>query len=275
MCGRFNLVGPARMQYRFGTENDLGALEPRYNIAPGQDVLIITNRKEMELVRWGLVPSWSKEAKFGSKTINARAETITQKPAYEKPFRFQRCLIPATGFYEWMSTVEGKVPHHIRLKSGKVFGFAGLYDTWRDKSGSELRTCTIITTKANDFLNPIHDRMPVIMPEEDEKEWLNPELTDAARLRSLLRSYPSEEMEAYAVSTAVNKVENEGEGVVSPVTSRNLQAVRESPVTGRGSRVAGGIGEGRDEVVQGTLWFGGDRDGMIGTGGLDAKETSG
>jgi len=219
MCGRFNLVRPGNLQYRFDTINDLADLQPRYNIAPSQQVLIVTSAREMELVRWGLVPSWAKDANFGNRTINARAETIADKPAYRKPLRFQRCLIPATGFYEWKSTETGKVPYHIRLKSGEVFGFAGLYDVWHGEDGVELRTCTIITTGPNELVAPIHNRMPVIIRREDEAVWLDPEETEPERLVELLKPYPASEIEAYPVSSAVNSAMNESESMIEPLAA--------------------------------------------------------
>jgi putative SOS response-associated peptidase YedK len=218
MCGRFNLISPGRLHYRFQAKNQIDGLEPRYNIAPGQQVLIVTSRAEMELVRWGLVPSWSKDARFGYKTINARAESVASKPAYRRPFRYQRCLIPATGFYEWKTTPEGKVPYHIHLKSGEVFGFAGLYDSWVDAEGRELRTCTIITTGPNELMKNVHNRMPVIIRPEDEAHWLDPDETNPAVLESFLQPYPAEEMEAYAVSTLVNRPANDDETLILPLT---------------------------------------------------------
>jgi putative SOS response-associated peptidase YedK len=217
MCGRFNLVGPGNLHYRFATQNALPGLEPRYNIAPSQQVVIITNHREMELVRWGLVPHWAKDARFGGKTINARAETIATKPIYREPFRSRRCLIPATGFYEWMTTPEGKIPYHIRLKSQEAFGFAGLYDSWTDAEGRELRSCTIITTEANELMASMHARMPVIIRPEDEALWLDPEVTEPERLLPLLRPYASDVMEAHPVSTAINRPANEGPELLQPV----------------------------------------------------------
>lgn len=228
MCGRFNLVRPGNLQFRFETNNDLEELEPRYNIAPGQQILIVTNHREMELVRWGLVPQWAKDATFGYRTINARAETILEKPAYRKPIRTQRCLIPATGFYEWQATPGGKVPYHIRLKGGAVFGLAGLYDTWHDPEGTELRTCTIITTSANELMSRIHNRMPVIVRPEDEERWLDPGITDPAEVMDLLRAYPAEEMEAYPVSTLVNSATNDLEAVLDPLPPNLLPLETES-----------------------------------------------
>jgi putative SOS response-associated peptidase YedK len=205
MCGRFNLVGPGKLQARFATQNELPGIPPRYNIAPSQQILIVTNQREMQLVRWGLLPYWAKEATFGGKTINARAESVATKPSYRGPLRYRRCLVPATGFYEWLATPEGKIPFHIRLKSGEVFGMAGLYDTWTDADGSELQTCAIITTEANELMAPIHNRMPVIIRPEDEALWLDPDVTDPERLQALLVPYAAGEMEASPVSTALNR----------------------------------------------------------------------
>ena len=217
MCGRFNLVGPGNLHFRFHTQNELPGLPPRYNIAPSQQVVIITNQREMQLVRWGLLPHWAKEAKFGGKTINARAESVATKPSYRGPFRYRRCLIPATGFYEWLTTPEGKFPYHIRLKSGEVFGMAGLYDSWTDAEGKELRTCAIITTEANELMAPIHNRMPVIIRPEDEALWLDPEVTEPEHLQPLLVPYAASEMEAYPVSTAINRPASDSEDVFRPV----------------------------------------------------------
>lgn len=216
MCGRFNLIGPGKLQFRFHTENELPDLQPRYNIAPSQQVVIITNHREMELVRWGLVPHWAKEAKFGGKTINARAESVATKPTYRGPLRSRRCLIPATGFYEWKTIPEGKVPYHIRLKSQEIFGFAGLYDSWTDAEGRELHTCAIITTEANELMAPIHNRMPVIIRPEDEALWLDPEVTDPERVLPLLVPYAASEMEAYPVSPAINRPGNDSQEVLRP-----------------------------------------------------------
>jgi putative SOS response-associated peptidase YedK len=219
MCGRFNLVGPGNLHFRFATQNELPGLPPRYNIAPSQQILIITNHREMQLVRWGLLPHWAKDAKFGGKTINARAESAATKPSYRGPFRYRRCLVPATGFYEWLTTPEGKIPYHIRLKSGEVFGMAGLYDTWTDADGNELRTCAIITTEANELMAPIHNRMPVIIRPDDEALWLDSDVTDPGRLQPLLVPFAASEMRASPVSTALNRPANDNEDVFYPAAA--------------------------------------------------------
>jgi putative SOS response-associated peptidase YedK len=216
MCGRFSLVGPGNLHYRFATQNELPELPPRANIAPSQQVVIVTNQRELQLVRWGLLPHWAKDARFAGKTINARAESVATKPSYRGPFRYRRCLIPATGFYEWLSRPEGKVPYHFGLKSGEIFGMAALYERWSDGEGHEVRSCTIVTTEANELVAPVHHRMPVIIPPEDEAMWLDPEVTDPECVRPLLRPYLAREMEAHPVSTALNRPANDSEEVLRP-----------------------------------------------------------
>lgn len=157
-------------------------------------------------MRWGLVPSWSKDPAIGNKMINARAETLTEKPSYRKPFQRQRCLVPATGIFEWRK-VEGaraKIPMHIALKSKKLFTMAGLWDVWKAPDDRELHSFAIITTAANDLMRPIHERQPLILDRKDWQTWLDPALNDPAKLTPLLTPSPATEMEAYEVSTAVN-----------------------------------------------------------------------
>jgi putative SOS response-associated peptidase YedK len=149
--------------------------------------------------------------------INARTEGIEQKPAYRKPFRHQRCIVPANGFYEWQKVGSRKVPHYFCLDNEALFGFAGLYDIYTDESGNQLKTYTIITTTANELIAPIHERMPVILRPEDEEIWLNPELHDPEPLLALLKPYPAKLMRSYLVSTLVNKPQNEGPELLEPV----------------------------------------------------------
>jgi len=166
-------------------------------------------------MQWGLIPSWSKEPRTKFSTINARAETITKSPAFRGPFQHRRCLVPASGFYEWRQTPKGKQPYCIQLKDGELFAFAGLYDIWCDSEGNELYSYTIITTTPNDLVAPIHNRMPAILRRADEDAWLD-KTTDRARLLSLLAPYPIEEMKAYIVSRAVNNPANEGAELMQP-----------------------------------------------------------
>jgi putative SOS response-associated peptidase YedK len=211
MCGRYSLVPTENIAARFDIQQEQLTFSPRYNVAPSQSMPVVVRNSPNRLVemQWGLIPSWSKEPRAQFSTINARAETITKSPVFRGPFKSRRCLVPASGFYEWRQTGQGKQPYCIQLKDGELFAFAGLYDIWRDQEGNELSSYTIITTTPNDVVAPIHNRMPVILRRDDEDVWLDKE-TDPARLLSLLRAYPADEMEAYTVSRAVNNPANEG-----------------------------------------------------------------
>jgi putative SOS response-associated peptidase YedK len=176
MCGRFTLVSTLiAITERFHASAP-PYLVPRYNIAPGQDVLCVLRDVEnhIELLRWGLIPSWAKDPAIGNRLINARAETVAEKPSFLGAFAKHRCLVVADGFYEWRKVGKSKVPAYIFLKSRKPFGFAGLYENWRAPDGKEIRTCTIITINSNDLMRPIHDRMPVILPKDVEDHWIDP-----------------------------------------------------------------------------------------------------
>jgi putative SOS response-associated peptidase YedK len=209
MCGRFTLtVDEDTILIRF---NSIKVIDiehkKRYNIAPTQSVLAIVNDGEQNRLgrlRWGLIPSWAKDMKIGYKMINARAETLAEKPAFKHAFRRQRCIIPADGFYEWKQSGKEKQPFRIKLKSDEVFGFAGLWDRWQSPDGTVIHTCTIVTTQANDLLADLHHRMPVILRKEDEKLWLDRKVEDPHVLQDLLQPYPADEMEVYPVSSQVN-----------------------------------------------------------------------
>ena len=218
MCGRYGLVPGDTFNDRFEIENQQLALLPHYNVAPGSTMPVVVRNSpnRVELMQWGLVPSFSKEPRTNYKTINARAETVSTSPAFRTPFRTRRCLVPASGFYEWMQTAQGKVPQYIHLKDQELFAFAGLYDIWSDAEGNELKTYTIITTTPNSVMEPIHNRMPAILRREDEAVWLDPKLQDTQRLLALLQPYAGEEMEAYPVSRAVNNPANDGEELIQP-----------------------------------------------------------
>jgi putative SOS response-associated peptidase YedK len=225
MCGRFTLTeDPDVIARRFGAPPAQGGgRRPRYNIAPTQTVLTVTEdgARRLEEMRWGLVPSWAKDPKSGSRMINARAETLAERPAYRGVLRRRRCLIPADGFYEWPEGPggrKGKQPMYVRLTTGEPFAFAGLWDEWRPpEAGAPLRTCTIVTTEANPLLAAFHHRMPVILAPEVEAVWLDREITAPAQLRSLLVPYPAAAMAAYPVSTEVNAVRNDSERLVLPL----------------------------------------------------------
>ena len=219
MCGRYGLtVDTSKLQERFETSNTLPDVQPRFNIAPTQNLPVIVRNSpnSMALMQWGLIPSWSKEPQVSYSTINARAENLLKSSVYRKPFQSQRCLVPASGFYEWQQTPSGKQPYYIHVQDTDVFAFAGLYDIWRDKHGRELHSYTIITTTPNDLVATIHNRMPVILRRDDEDAWLDQE-ADQARLLSLLTPYPADEMSAYRVSTWVNSPSNDSPEALEPL----------------------------------------------------------
>lgn len=215
MCGRFTLVVSMEelmLRYELDPGNSVPYHRPQYNIAPTQMVLsIIHDGKGLRLgeLKWGLVPSWAKDESMGSRMINARSETLLDKPAYRLPFERKRCLIPADGFYEWQRTGSGKQPYRIKLKSRELFSMAGLYDIWVREDGSKVATCTVITTRPNALMEPIHDRMPVILRREDELRWVRRGAEDPKELQQLLIPYPAEDMEAYPVNSTVNSVRND------------------------------------------------------------------
>ncbi|MCY7864799.1 SOS response-associated peptidase [Bacillus spizizenii] len=215
MCGRFTLFSTFDdIIDQFDIDQFLPKNEyhPSYNVAPSQNILAIINdgsHNRLGKLRWGLIPPWAKDEKIGYKMINARAETITEKPAFRKPLVSKRCIIPADSFYEWKRLdPKTKIPMRIKLKSSALFAFAGLYEKWKTHQGDPLYTCTIITTTPNELMKDIHDRMPVILTHDHEKEWLNPLNTDPDDLQSLLLPYDADDMEAYEVSPLVNSPKN-------------------------------------------------------------------
>jgi putative SOS response-associated peptidase YedK len=222
VCGRFSLtVSEEILRQYFPFELSAKVL-PRYNIAPGQEVLAVVfddGKMTGRMLKWGLVPYWANDPKIGFKMINARAETVDEKASFKHAFKKRRCLILADGFYEWKKEGDKKIPYRFTLKNKQPFAFAGLWEKW-DKHGGPMYTCTIITTKANELVEAIHDRMPVILPKEWEKVWLDPAIEDAEYLKSLLRPYPSEEMKMYEVSTIVNSPKNDVPDCIKPVHGR-------------------------------------------------------
>lgn len=209
MCGRFTLtISPAELQDQFGlTERPSADLAPRYNIAPSQAVAVVTNSEDrkLEFFQWGLIPAWAKDPKIGNKLINARAETLAEKPSFRTALKRRRCLVVADGFYEWQKTATGKAPMYIQMQDGRPFGFAGLWEVWQPPDGSLLKTCTIITTEPNALLAPIHNRMPVILPPEAYEAWLHPGELLAEEVLPLLRPFDAARMKAVPVSTRVNR----------------------------------------------------------------------
>ena len=222
MCGRFTrTVSVEAAAKAFDVDEISSELKASYNIAPTQKVAVIVKdgKKKLIEVRWGLVPSWAKDIAIGNKMINARAETITQKASFKNAFKKRRCLIVADGFYEWQKVGDGKRPVYIRLKSGQPFGLAGLYETWRSPEGEEIMTCAIITTEPNELMQPIHDRMPVIIPKDNQDLWLDPQVQEEAVLRDLLAPYPADAMQAYPVSRRVNSPANNSAECIKPAPS--------------------------------------------------------
>lgn len=207
MCGRFtNAACGDVLAEEFGLVEIPSDFRPSYNIAPSHNVSVVTNKapNKMFLYRWGLIPSWAKDESIGNRLINARAESIAQKPAFKMAFKKQRCLVLADGFYEWEKGASNKTPFYVRLKTQAPFSFAGLWETWSSKEGNTIFSCTIITTEPNELLAAIHNRMPVILSKEDCRRWLDPTASEQEILQRLLRPYPAELMEAYPVSKLVN-----------------------------------------------------------------------
>jgi putative SOS response-associated peptidase YedK len=219
MCGRYSITTPTeQLIARFDTEMSVEALPPRYNAAPTQSLPVILNQepRRIELLQWGLIPHWANDPSIGSRMINARAETLTDKPSYREPFQKRRCLVLADGFYEWQKTGSGKTPMRIALKSGEPFAFAGLWATWKNPQGQLVRSFSIITTKPNALVAPIHDRMPVMLQPEDEALWLD-NSAGPNDWKELLRPYPAELLTSHAVSERINSPRNDDAAVVAPV----------------------------------------------------------
>ena len=226
MCGRFALLTNAEaLIERFGVEEIIKKPEPRYNIAPTQDVAVVVQRDTRQLtqMRWGLIPFWAKDVSIGNRMINARGETLAEKPAFQNAFKKRRCLILADGFYEWQKVGKIKKPIHIRMKSREPFAFAGLYEYWETKSGKMLESCAIVTTTPNDLMDQIHHRMPVILKQEEEDAWLDPANQDLSELQSMLKPYSAEQMEAFEVSRFVNSPANQGPLCIKPVSAPLLE----------------------------------------------------
>lgn len=228
MCGRFvlNANGEAiQQQFDLKTTPEVVA---RYNIAPTQPVAVVSNDNPDELTyyRWGLVPRWAKDLSIGSKMINARSETVEEKPSFKHAFKRRRCLIPASGFYEWTATRDKKkVPMYVHLKDHELFAFAGIWERWQNPDGDEIRTCTILTTEPNDMLREYHHRMAVILPKEDYELWLSSDELPPTALKPLLTAYDEDKMGVYQVSTDVNKVSNDLPHLIEPYNPPQQQTL--------------------------------------------------
>lgn len=222
MCGRFTLtVNPSELEEGFENFSFPKKFSPRFNISPTQPVLAISNdnKNKADFFLWGLIPSWSKDPSIGNKLINARGETIAEKPSFRGAYKYKRCLIIADGFYEWKANQnqKTKTPYYIHMKERNPFAFAGLWDEWHSPDGDSIRTCTIITTEPNELMSSLHNRMPVILHPKDYDSWLDPApQTDPSLLR-LIQPYPTSQMTAHPVSTLVNKPSNDVPECVVPV----------------------------------------------------------
>jgi putative SOS response-associated peptidase YedK len=235
MCGRFlNKLPIAEIARIFGTRNPLANYPARFNIAPTDPVLTVrfnpeTKERSLDALRWGLVPHWAKDLKIGAKMINARAETVATMPAFRDAFATRRCIIPASGFYEWQKTGTTKTPYAIVPTDEPLFAFAGLWENWRDRNagaGAEwIRTCTVITGEPNEVVAPIHDRMPVILPRETWATWLRQEQVTKEALLALLKPYPAVRMRVYSVSSRVNSVKNDDAGLIEPMMAAGGMSV--------------------------------------------------
>ena len=229
MCGRFTLSAPPEvisMCFDIGT--DSFQYSPAFNIAPTQNVLTIRkfeDQRQIQLMRWGLIPFWAREAKIGNKMINARSETVVENRVFKTAFQKRRCLILADSFYEWVRTSKSKQPIRILLASEKPFAFAGIWESWKDRSKPDsqpIESCSIITTRANTLIEPIHDRMPVILPQELESDWLNMDNPDTGLLREIMIPFDSSLMKCYPVSQSVNSTKNQSEDLIRPLVQHSL-----------------------------------------------------
>lgn len=218
MCGRFAQKSPARKISKQFKVGEVPPLVERYNVAPAQPVLAVRGApegREAAFLKWGLVPRWAKDPAVGNRLINARSETVTEKPSFREAFKRRRCLVPMEGFYEWSRRGDRKRPFYFHMRDGEPFAVAGLWETW-EGDGRVLETCTLLTTEANGLLAPYHDRMPVILRPEDYELWLDSEVRGTETLLPLLRPYPHEGMTAHAVSPVVNSPSNDGPRCVEP-----------------------------------------------------------
>ena len=222
MCGRFTLTSPDQdLAVQFNLPA-IPSLEPRYNIAPTQLVAAVRETRdgagrELAMLRWGLIPFWAKDPAIGSRMINARSETAAEKPAFRAAFRRRRCLVLADGFYEWQKQNGSKQPYYIRLREGKTFAIAGLWEHWEGPDGDIIQSCTLLTTPPNELLRPLHDRMPVILHPDRYDLWLDRSVDQPEVLQPLLRPFAEEPMDAYPVSRWVNRPGNEGPQCIEPL----------------------------------------------------------
>ena len=225
MCGRFSLYTLVEMLIDVFDLSPIALdVKPRYNIAPTQPVAVLTNQRprDLQFFRWGLIPPWAKDPSVGAKMINARGESLAEKPSFRSPYRARRCLVLADGFYEWRKEGRTRIPHYFHLNSGEPFAMAGLWEEWKDPAGELVPSCTIITTEANETVRPIHHRMPVILPRAAHERWLDPAPLAPVKLDSLLLPYPALKLGVTQVSARVNSVANDDPGCVQPEVQQGL-----------------------------------------------------
>jgi putative SOS response-associated peptidase YedK len=232
MCGRYRLSRRKQiLEKHFEAEFDDEGWTPRYNIAPTQPVPVIRQHpkehvRKLSLLRWGLIPSWSKDASVAARMINARSETAHTLPAFRDATKLRRCLVPADAFYEWKRTGSTKQPFCFEVNDGELFAFAGLWDRWKDSTGQWIRSCSILITTPNAVMSAVHDRMPVILNKQDYDLWLDPGMNNVEVLADLLKPYDASLMRSYPVSNRVNQVQNDDENCSKPIEI-------ESPTQGR------------------------------------------
>ena len=223
MCGRFVQAQPPGVYADYFSVDEVNteALAASYNVAPTDPVYAVAEHdgaRQLGTFRWGLLPFWAKDRKMAARNINARSETIREKPAFRESFERRRCIVPADGFYEWQPRPKGKLPHYISGSREQPLALAGLWSSWRDKeTGERLRTCTIITGVPNELVAEVHDRMPIVLPADAWSAWLDPRAADMDHLWRLLSAYPAGEMTMHPVSTLVNKVQNNVPELIAPL----------------------------------------------------------
>lgn len=222
MCGRFTLHFPLELLAEIFGLSDLPGLVPRYNIAPTQSAAVVRSTgktRGLDSLRWGLVPSWAKDISIGSRMINARSESLSDKPSFRNAVRLRRCVVPASGFYEWKPEGPRKIPYYIRMSDGAPMGFAAIWEAWKTPEGAFLETFAILTTSANPLIAPIHERMPVILHPDTFGLWLDQDVSNPEQLLSLYLPFPAELLTLYPVSTRVNSPRNDDPACIVPASS--------------------------------------------------------
>ena len=224
MCGRFTLHIPPELLAEIFGLIEIPIFPARYNIAPTQLVAVIRQngdgQNRLDMLHWGLIPSWAKDKSIGNHMINARCETVAEKPAFRHAIKYRRCLVPSSGFFEWMQEGKVKKPLYVRLKDSSPMIFAGLWESWKSPEGEVIESCTILTTASNELIESLHERMPVILHPQEYNIWLDREMTDPEKLKPLCRSYPPDLMEMYPVSPQVNSPRNDSADCILPVSER-------------------------------------------------------